>query len=116
MKLEIMVNLPIKSTIFGFFLFFQLTLGLGCVTPGMYNSWKGAHISELVDEWGKPQKKVRLEKGNVLLIYNEVPGETRVNYLDNYTPPTKLVGFYANKNGIIYKWKEKPLGKSLFKK
>lgn len=115
MILERMIKLPIKSNIFGFFLFLQIAL-VGCATPGMYNSWKGAHISELVEEWGKPQKKVRLEKGDVLFIYNKVPGETRVNYLDNYSPPTKLVGFYANKKGIIYKWKEKPLGKSLFKK
>lgn len=114
MKLGITVNFPIKSIVLGFFLFFQLTLGLGCASPGMYNSWKGAHISELVEEWGNPQKKVRLAKGGTLLIYNKVPGETRVNYLDNYSPPTKIVGFYANKKGIIYKWKEKPLGKSLF--
>lgn len=107
---------PIISNIFGLFIFLQLVFGVGCATPEMYNSWKGAHVSELVDDWGKPQKKVRLEKGGVLIIYHKIPGETRVNYLDNYSPPTKLVGFYANKNGIIYKWKEKPLGKSLFKK
>jgi len=116
MSLKKIIKLPIKSIVLGFFLFLHLVLVMGCATPEMYNSWKGAHISELVEEWGKPQKKVRLEKGNVILIYNKIPGETRVNYLDNYTPPTKLVGFYANKNGIIYKWKEKPLGKSLFKK
>lgn len=109
-------NFPIKSITFGFFLFFQIAFGLGCTTPAMYNSWKGAHISELIEEWGKPQKKVRLEKGGILLIYNKIPGETQTTYLDNYSPPTKLVGFYANKKGIIYKWKEKPLGKSLFKK
>ena len=116
MTLEKIIKPPIKSNVFEFFLILQLVFVMGCATPEMYNSWKGAHISELVEEWGKPQKKVRLEKGGVLLIYNKVPGETRVNYLDNYSPPTKLVGFYANKNGIIYKWKEKPLGKSLFKK
>jgi hypothetical protein len=116
MNLGKIIKPPTRSNIFGFFLILQLVIAMGCATPEMYNSWKGAHISELVEEWGKPQKKVRLEKGNVLLIYNEIPGETRVNYLDNYSPPTKLVGFYANKNGIIYNWKEKPLGKSLFKK
>ena len=41
----------IKSNIFGLFIFLQLVLGVGCTTPEMYNSWKGAHVSELVDEW-----------------------------------------------------------------
>ena len=116
MDQERMLIIPIKSTVIWFFLSFQIIFAITCVSPGMYNSWKGAHISELVEAWGKPKKKVRLEKGKILLIYDKIPGETRFNYLDNYSPPTKLVGFYANEKGIIYKWKEKPLGKSLFKK
>ncbi|GEM_PF-3461297 len=115
MYLEKIISFPKKSFLCGFFIFSLIVLGLGCATPAMYNSWKGAHVSELIEEWGKPKKKVFLEKGGTLYIYNKVPGEAQVNYLDNYTPPTKLVGFYANKKGIIYKWKEKPLGKSLFK-
>ena len=106
----------IKSIIFCFLVFAQGILGWGCSTPAMYNSWKGAHVSELIKEWGQPDKKVPLEKGRSLLIYNKIPGETQVTYLNNYSPPTKLLRFYANKKGIIYKWKEKPLVKSLFKK
>ena len=111
-----LMQAPIKLIIFCFLLFAPGTLGMGCSTPAMYNSWKGAHISELIKEWGQPDKKVPLEKGGSLLIYNKIPGETRVTYLNNYSPPTKLLGFYSNKKGIIYKWKEKPLVKSLFKK
>ena len=116
MKSTIEVSSLIRSIIFCWLFFFQTLLGWGCSAPGMYNSWKGAHISELVAQWGKPQKKVYLKKERILLIYDTIPGETRVNYLDNYSPPTKFVGFYANEQGIIYKWEEKPLGKSLFKK
>ena len=109
------INFPKKILVLGFFLFSHIFLSFGCSTTEMYNSWRGAHISELIEEWGKPQKKIPLERGKVLLIYNKIPGEAKINYLDNYSPPKKIVGFFTNKQGIIYKWKEKPLGNSLFK-
>ena len=86
----------------------------GCVSGEIYESWKGAHVSELIASWGKPQSIKTLRNGGKVLIYDRAPGETRVNYLDNYAGPTKLIAYYVNKNGIIFKWKQKPFAKSLF--
>ena len=86
----------------------------GCSTNEIYESWKGAPVSELVTSWGKPQKIKLLKSGGKIYIYDRTPGETKKNYLDNYTGPTKLTGYYVNKNGIIYKWEQKPLADSLF--
>ena len=92
------------------FMFFFVS----CSTGKIYASWKGAHVSELLKVWGKPQKVKFIKNRGKIYIYDRTPGETRKSYLDNFTGPTKLIGYYVNKNGIIYNWKEKPLTESLF--
>jgi len=65
--------------------------------------------------WGTPEKTISDRKGGEILVYDRTPRETNVNYLGNYTSPTRRIGFYVNKKGIIYGWKELPLGTTLYK-
>ena len=77
--------------------------------------WKGKRKSTLISTWGTPEKTISDRKGGKILVYNRTPRETNVSYLGNYTPPTRRIGFYVNKKGVIYGWKELPLGKTLYK-
>ena len=79
------------------------------------NHWKGQKKSKLVSTWGSPKKTISDNKGGKIYVYDRSPWETRTNYLGNNTGPTRLIGFYINKRGVIYGWKELPLGKSLYK-
>ena len=90
-----------------FFLLTSCTMSL--------NHWKGKNKSKLISTWGSPQKTLPDKKGGKVYVYDRSPWETKTNYLGNNTGPTRLIGFYINKRGIIYGWKELPLGKSLYK-
>ena len=99
----------------------KLTLGWiliflwSCATPEVYDSWKGAPVSELIAVWGFPKEKKILKSGSAVYIYNRIPGETKTSYLGNYTGPTKLTAFFIDKNGIIYNWKQKTVAQTLLK-
>ena len=80
-----------------------------------FDHWKGKKTSSLISTWGKPNKTLPDRKGGKVLVYDRSPRETDVNYLGNYTAPTRKIGFYVNEKGIIYGWKELPLGKTLYK-
>ena len=85
----------------------------GCSTS--LNHWKGEKISSLSSTWGLPKKILPDNKGGKIYVYDRSPWETQTNYLGNHTNPTRLIGFYINKRGIIYGSKEFPLGRSLYK-
>ncbi len=88
-------------------------LFVGCTMS--LNHWKGQTKSKLISTWGSPQRTLPDKKGGKVYIYDRSPWETKTNYLGNNTGPTRLIGFYINKRGVIYGWKELPLGKSLYK-
>ena len=77
--------------------------------------WKGQKKSKLISTWGSPQKTLPDRKGGKVYVYDRSPWETKTNYLGNNTGPTRLIGLYIKKKGVIYGWKELPLGKSLYK-
>ena len=85
----------------------------GCAMSLDY--WKGQKKSKLISTWGSPQKTIPDKKGGEVYVYDRSPWETKTNYLGNNTGPTRLIGFYINKRGVVYGWKELPLGKSLYK-
>ena len=85
----------------------------GCAMSLDY--WKGQKKSKLISTWGSPQKTIPDKKGGEVYVYDRSPWETKTNYLGNNTGPTRLIGFYINKRGGVYGWKELPLGKSLYK-
>ena len=85
----------------------------GCATN--FNHWKGQKKSKLISTWGSPKKTLSDKNGGEVYVYDRSPWETKTSYLGNNTGPTRLIGFYINKRGVIYGWKELPLGKSLYK-
>ena len=84
----------------------------GCTAS--FNHFKGKSKSALISNWGPP-KKILSNKGRKVYVYDRSPWETKINYLGNYTSPTRLIGFYIDKRGVVYDWKELPLGRSLYK-
>ncbi len=98
-----------------------LTLLAGCATneqkiAGILDEWLGAHQSELISQWGPPDRTTSDGADGKILVYRKTfvaqrPGmATAPHGVLLYTAPQDVVTgettqFYANSAGILYRWR-----------
>ena len=83
--------------------------------PGIAESWIGSHKSELVMQWGPPDRIASDERGGEIYVYSmnrkfgQTTGSIRKDYLGNltYSSPQDVSFegaqlFFVNEKGIIY--------------
>lgn len=70
------------------------------------DSWMGHHKSELIRQWGPPDRYESDGKGGEILIYESKQTRGAVmygTYIEKTTYPYKM--FYADPNGKLYHWR-----------
>ena len=65
-------------------------------------SWEGKHYSQLVTEWGPPQRVMEIADGEKMMVYSEWVPMGSGGYWRHRT-------FWVNAKGIIYRWAWKGL-------
>lgn len=100
-------------------------LATGCAAnriDKMMESWVGEHKADLIAQWGPPDRVASDGRGGEVLIYREyvrtgqTPGRASTTATGDvvYTAPQqqgheRVRMFYANPEGIIYRWRWKGL-------
>ena len=100
-------------------------VGCGPSTVEVMNSWKGSHVSELIQSWGPPQSVTSDGKDGRIYIWSKhfniaLGGQTRSRlipdgfggyYINSQSTPQFMTQrewsrmFWVNRNGVIYYWR-----------